>query len=375
MISSRSWFGAFSALALATSAVWISVRTGTGSNRPAALSAQAIEAKALRWQSLQVEAAEPAEQLWTDAFAGVLKLDESKVARVGMPLAGRVARVYASLGHDVKQGAPLFAVTSPELASLGAQRRQAELELEAAQAALARVQALISARALPERELAVATQQRRQAELSLQAAHSRQNGLNLLLASGTEFVVRAPRAGRIVETQLSVGQQLSARAEHTLLTIADLSSLSLSAELSEADLPGISQGTVVSVTLPALPELILTGEVDAVSSAVDPERRTVAVRVRVDNAGSKLKVNMFAKARFLTTPPVGTVSVAASAVRSDGGREYVYLRGGNGRFERRSVRSGSVVAGRALIHEGVAAGDEVAIRGMTLLDNGLARLP
>jgi len=375
IVSSRSWLGAQVAVALATCAVWVSVRTAAGPLRPAALSAQAIEAKALLWQSLQVEAAEPAEQLWTDDFAARLRLDETKVSRVGVPLAGRVLRVFAELGYEVKKGDPLFSVSSAELASLGVERRQAALMLESAQTALSRIEALVSARALPERERAEAELRQRQAELSLQVARDRQNSLNLRVTSATEFTVVAPRAGRIIEKQLLVGQQLNARADHALLTIADLSSLWLSAELFEADLSGISPGTPVSVTLTALPELILSGEVDAISSLVDAERRTVPVRVRLPNADGKLKVNMFAKARFLTSPPAGTVSVRAAAVRTDGNREYVYVRTGDGQFERRWLTSGSVIAGRALIQQGIGAGDEVAIRGITLLDNRLALLP
>jgi cobalt-zinc-cadmium efflux system membrane fusion protein len=199
MLSSRSWLGALVAVALATCAVWVSIRTAAGPLRPAALSAQAIEAKALLWQSLQVEAAEPAEQLWTDDFAGHLRLDETKVARVGVPLAGRVLRVFAELGYEVKKGDPLFSVSSSELANLGAERRQAALALESAETALSRIEALVSARALPERELNEAKQRQRQAELSLQVARNRQNSLNLRVTSATEFTVVAPRAGRIVE--------------------------------------------------------------------------------------------------------------------------------------------------------------------------------
>jgi len=375
MISSRFWFGALGAIALATSAVWASNRSATGPTRLPALSAQVIEAKALRWQSLQVETAESAPPLWSDAFAGVLKLDEGKVARVGAPLSGRVVHVYAEVGYVVKKGDPLFSVASPDVGSLSAERRQAAIALESAENALARVEALVSARALPERELADAHSRRKQAELSVQVARVKQNSLNIHLDSQTQFTVRAPRSGRIVEKRLQVGQQLTARGEHTLLTIADLSSLWLNTDLFEADLRGIARGAEVKVTLPALPDLIIHGEVDAISALVDPERRSVPVRVRLDNADGKLKVNMFAQARFHTTPPPGTVSVGAGAVRSDGSREYVYVRTGDGEFERRWVTSGSVVAGRALIHEGVAPGDEVAVRGMALLDNRLAMLP
>lgn len=374
MVSFRSVFGAMCAVALASSAVWASMRSA-GTGPLSALAARAIEDKALRWQSLQIEPAEPAEPRWSDAFDGVLKLDEGKAARVGVPLSGRVVRVHAELGYEVKKGDPLFSVASPELASLGAERRQAQLALDAAQAALDRIEALVAARALPERELAEASLRRRQAELSLHMARSRQESLHVRVDSSTQFTVIAPRSGRIVEKRILVGQQLSARSEQTLLTIAELSSLWLSAELFQPDLHGISAGTAVHISVPALPDVTIDGEVDAVSSVVDPERRSVPVRVRVDNTSRKLKVNMFAKARFLATPPSGSVSVGSSAVRTNGNRDYVYVRGADGEFERRWVTPGAIVAGRALIHEGIAAGEEIAIRGMTLLDNRLALLP
>jgi len=325
MVSLRSIFGASCAVAFASSVVWASMQK-PGAARALGSAAQVREDKALRWQSLQVEAAEAAEPRWSDAFDGSLRLDESRTARVGVPLSGRVMRVYAELGYEVRQGDPLFTVASAELASL-------------------------------------------------KVAQSRQNSLHVRVDSASEYTVVAPRPGRIVEKRILLGQQLSARSEQTLLTIAELSSLWLNTELFQPDLHGIAPGTPVRIAVPALPDVAIRGEVDAVSSVVDLERRSVPVRVRVDNADRNLKVNMFAKARFLATPREGSVSVGASALRSDGNRDYVYVRSGEGDFERRWVTAGAVVAGRALIHEGIAVGEQIAIRGMTLLDSRIASLP
>jgi len=374
MVSFRSILGASCAVALASSAVWASMR-GSGPLGASSHDSRASEGKALRWQALQVESAETAEPRWSEAFDGLLKLDEGKVARVGVPLSGRVVRVYVDLGYEVKKGDPLFTLASVELASLAAEGRQAALALESAQVALARIDSLVAARALPERELGAATERLAQAELSLTMAQSKQNSLLVRVDSASEFTVVAARSGRVVEKRVVLGQQLSARSEQTLLTIADLSSLWLSAELFQPDLHGIAPGTAVSIAVPTLPDVAIRGEVDAVSSVVDPERRTVPVRVRVDNASRNLKVNMFAKARFLATPREGSVSVGASALRSDGSRDYVYVRTGVGDFERRWVTAGAVIAGRALIHEGIAAGEEIATRGMALLDSRLSSLP
>ncbi len=78
-----------------------------------------------------------------------VRLDESQAARVGVPLSGHVVRVFVGLGDDVKRGAPLFSVASPELAALRAEKSRAELDVAAARAEFERVSALAAANALP----------------------------------------------------------------------------------------------------------------------------------------------------------------------------------------------------------------------------------
>ncbi|HEY0466726.1 MAG TPA: efflux RND transporter periplasmic adaptor subunit [Polyangiaceae bacterium] len=324
-----------------------------------------------RWSALEVEPAKPAGELWSDPVGSFVKLDETMAARIGVPLPGRVVRVYVELGSQVERGDPLFSVSSADLAILGAERRKAELTLNEAQARLTRVSAIVAAHALPERELFDAVQQLRQAENSLQLANAKKNSLSLGTLSNTVFVVRAPRAGRIVDKQIMAGQQLVARSDRALLTIADLSTLWLITELFEADAPGVHRGSRVRITVPTLPHKLIESEVDTVSAIVDPERRTIPVRVRLDNSDRGLKVNMFAKAQFLLQVPPGTVTVAASALGSDGARSYVYVRDALGQFARREVIPGAMVGGRALIQQGVAENDAVLVRGLSLLDNDL----
>lgn len=362
------------AVALSSAIVWATVRSQAAPQRESLSTATRLE-PALEWAALQVESAKQTNELWSDPVGSYFKLDEAKTACIGVPLPGRVVKVYVQLGSEVKQGDPLFSVSSADLAILNAERRKAALDHDEAEAKLTRVSAIVEAHALPERELFDAAQRLRQAENSMQLAKARQNSLSVGTLSDSTFVVRAPRAGRIIDKRILPGQQLVARGDQALITIADLSTLWLVTDLFEADARGVFRGSRVSIRVPTLPNKVIEGEVDAVSAVVDPVRRTVPVRVRLDNADRDLKVNMFAKAQFLIRVPEGTVTVASSALGSEGDRSYVYVRDGAGQFARRYVSPGALLGGRVLIEKGVAENDEVLIKGLSLLDNeiGIAK--
>ncbi len=321
------------------------------------------------WRSLEVEPVAPADEVWTDPIGSYARLDETKAVRIGVPLSGHVSRVYVERGYEVKAGDALFSVASAELATLGAEKSRAQLEVAAASAALARVSALAASNALPVREASEARLQLEQAELSLRVARAKHDGLSVGTRSAFELIVRAPRAGRVIEKHLSVGEQLTARGSQTLLTIADLSSVWLMVDVLSPEARGIAPGTPALVTLPSHGSRVIAAEVADVSAIVDRERRAVPVRVRVDNADGALRLNAFARVQFKLTPPAGSTTIAGSAVRSNGERSYVYVRDSAGEFSRRYVTFAAAIADRALIYEGLSLGEQVVVKGIALLDD------
>ncbi len=144
------------------------------------------------------------------------------------------------------------------------------------------------------------------------------------------------------------------------------------AELFEADAVGITVGTPTKISSPSLPDLALEAKVDMVSAVVDPTRHTVPVRVRLDNEKHLLKPNVFAQMRFAVEPPTGSGEVAASALVSDGAKQYVYVQSDHGRFTRREVVAGSVREGKVPILSGLKPGEVVVEEGAILLDNQIA---
>ena len=329
----------------------------------------ALAADAPQWQVLELETAKAIGNTWTDPVPAFVKVDDAKAARIGVPLAGRVTDVMVELGQSVAKGAPLFAVASPDLAALHVEQSKAKVEVEAAQGVLDRTKAIVDARALPEKEAVAAAQQLKQAELSYNVAQSKLASLDVTSRSENEFVVHAPRSGRVVEKTVLPGQELTPGAETSLMLIADLSTVWVLADLFESDSDGVTPGVPARVTITSLPGVVIDGKVDMVSAVVDPERHTVPVRVVLDNADGRLKPNTYAKMQFQATTPPGSVEVAAGALVSDGSKQYAYVKNSAGRFVKRDVVAGAVREGRVVVFKGIAPGETVVSKGAILLDN------
>ncbi len=328
-----------------------------------------LAADAPQWRMIRVGPAQPATVHWSDPVPARVKLDETKAAKIGSPLAGRVSRVYVELGQPVKQGDPLFSVASPDIAGLRAEREKSSVDLEVAKSTLERTRGLVRDKAAAAKEELGANQQYAQAVLSLRLAQNKLASLKVSPSSDNEFTLVAPRDGVVVEKNVLPSQQVQT---DPLISIADLGTVWVVADVFEADANGIVEGGAAQVSSPSIPDLALEAKVDMVSAVVDPTRHTVPVRVRIENAGHGLKPNVFAQMRFQVKPPENSSEVAAAALVSDGAKQYVYVQSDRGRFTRREVVAGSVRDGKVPILKGLVAGEVVVEDGAILLDNQIA---
>lgn len=326
-----------------------------------------IENGAPQWKVLKLGTALAPSERWSDPYPARFKVDEAFAAKVGSPLAGRITSVYIELGQPVTAGQPLFAVASPDVAELRATQQRAAVDLDVARAAYERVKAMVEARALPAKDEIESNQQLRQAELSMQLAQTKLRSLKVSAAGDNEFKVLAPRDGAIIEKSVLPSQHVD--STDTLVSIADLNAVWVVADLFEADAVGLSAGVKARVSSPSLPGFAVEANVERVSSVVDPARHTVGVRVKLSNADGRIRPNTFAEVRFLSAAAAGSTEIAASALVSDGPKQYVYVQDAPGHFQRRDVVAGAVRDGRVSIVSGLRAGETVVEAGAVLLDN------
>lgn len=199
---------------------------------------------------------------------------------IAAPYAGVITRMDLGLGDAVKAGAPLAQWSSPQLADARRQWREAQLELQSAQTALARDQAMLADGIIA--AVRVQTSQHKvqtaQAVLQAKSAELRSSGVGHGGADFAAASLNSPLTGTLVQSMVGVGQRVEAGAP--LFKVADTRQLQLDLVLSPEKAAQLKVGDAVSVPSRQA-KAVLVG----VSRVVDAAQQAQA-RARVTEAGS-----------------------------------------------------------------------------------------
>lgn len=296
-----------------------------------------------------------------------VEVDPSRIARITPPVPGRVVRLAVHFGERVTSGQSLLVLDSPDLALAQAELLDAEATLAQADRDATRQRDLASQGIAARAELEMAETTR---EIASAGVERSRNRLRLLGVRGSRvgqpLTVRSPIDGRIVELHTSIGEYRSDLAA-PMMVVADLSEVWLTADLQERDLGRVAVGMRVTADLAAYPgETPLTGQVAFVGDLLDPESRTLPVRVVFDNAAGRLRPNMFARVTFDQTEHEEVV-VPASAILLLGDASYAFVEVAPFVFERRRVAVGDPAGNDLGIREGLVASDRVVAANAILL--------
>jgi len=175
----------------------------------------------------------------------------------------------------------------------------------------------------------------------------------------SQVLITAPISGEVEERMVSVGQTV-AQGE-ALYELLNAEVVWVLADIYEKDIPKVRLGQRIEVVPDAYPERVYVGEVAFIHKDVDPETRTTAVRIVIDNPGEMLKQDMFVKV-ILQTDPESLVTIPTAAVQSDKGLDVVFVQIEPGRFRRQLVQVVSKIGDRTVVR-GIDVGQTVATSG------------
>lgn len=315
---------------------------------------------------VRVESARPATTVRMRSFVGRISFDERRVARLGPAVGGRVSSINVVTGDTVKQGDVLLRIYAPEVASAQAQLAQARTARAVAERAAERARTLKRDGAGSDAEL-----QHAQAALD-QAQNEEQRAQAALAAIGgatssTEYVLRSPIGGKVIERNVAVGAQVTPSSDKALVTVGDLSTVWVIADVFEQDLGTVQPGAEATIQLLALKGRTFSGKVTHVSSVVDTLTRAAEARIELANNDGDLKPGMSARVVVRDSSP-GAAEVPTSAVLARRDQFFVFVRMKDGSFVQREVQLGDQHGEHAIITGGLKTGEEVVTEGAILLE-------
>lgn len=290
---------------------------------------------------------------------GYLDFDQQRMVSVTTKFAGYIEKVHVNyVGEPVRRGQPLFEVYSPELVQTQ--------------------QELLSALAFARRLGDAPEDARRRAESLVGAARTRLGYWDV----GAEQVRRIEETGEAVRTLTVTApaggvvmmrmpglEGMAVKPGMELFHIADLSTLWLSVEVFEDQLPWLETGSEAEVSLSYFPAETFRGRVRIVEPQVNEKTRTVGLRLEVPNPAGRLRAGMYATVRFAPVVAEGAVAVPSQALIRTGQRHLVIVALGGGRFAPREVETGAEAEQWIQVLAGLEPGERVVTSSQFLIDS------
>lgn len=302
--------------------------------------------------------------------SGRIDFNEFFLSRIGANVTGRVSEILAVPGQVVKQGDVLAKITSTELTQSQLAYLKAKSASQLADQAANRAKILYK-----EDVIALAELQRREAESSSARAEFRaandqlrvqgmdQASIDRLAKSGLiESInnVVATIPGEIVERKINKGQVV--QPADALFTVADLSTLWAISEVPESNAYLLRKGQKVSLIIPALRNQVIDGVVAHVDSIVNPQTRTVVVRMELANKEGQIKPGMLAT-MLIESQPIDKLVVPVGAVVREDNHDHVFVRMDDDIYRMIPVKLGAEGRGYRPVISGLKEGQEIATEG------------
>jgi Cu(I)/Ag(I) efflux system membrane fusion protein len=149
--------------------------------------------------------------------------------------------------------------------------------------------------------------------------------------------LRSPFDG--IVQNVSVKPGMNVKVGDRLMGLVDLSEVWLWAEFYENELPLLSTGQKIRITVPTFGDEEFGGEIAVIEPFLDPMKRTVRARVDIANPQWKLRPGMFVNA-WLDVRAGEGLTVPVSAIMPAGRRNIVFVDRGEGRLEPRFIDLG-----------------------------------
>ncbi len=285
-------------------------------------------------------------KLWRRvSTVGFVDYDESKLSHIHLRTQGWIESLTVqSEGDRVQKGQLLFKLYSPEL--VNAQEEY------------------LQALTIGNTTLINASKQRL---FALGVPSTEIKRLNRERIARQTISYYAPQDG--VVSSLNVRDGMFVKPENQIATLADLSTVWVTAEIFERQSGWVEVGQPAEVRFSYLPGEKFKGQVEYVYPNLDQMTRALTVRLKFDNPGETLKPNMFGDVYIFSGAKENIIVVPRESVIRTGTSERVILAKGEGRFEPREVITGIESGDWIEIQSGLNEGEDVVISGQFLIDS------
>jgi len=308
-------------------------------------------------------------------------------AAISSKATGRLDALYVIEGDKVKQGDIIGRIESADVqAALDQQKAQLEVqkaalenataELEDAEISLKRQQELRKENVGTQADLDAAINRVKKAKAQIQSAKAsiatQESAIRASLVQVENTIIRAPFDGTILNKNANVGEVITALggaagSRGAVVTLADMTSLQVEADVSESAIQKIQENQPVEISVSAISDKKYKGIVNKIIPTADRAKGTVQVKIRFDDIDNRVLPEMGAKVNFLKINTVVNeieskpkLLIPQTAIQTKNGKKTVFVVKDNAAQET-AVSTGTILGEYVEITNGLMNGDVIIL--------------
>jgi cobalt-zinc-cadmium efflux system membrane fusion protein len=268
---------------------------------------------------------------------GEVVINPDQESKVGSIIPGRIRKIYVKEGSFVKAGQTLAVIENPQLIDVQVEYINAKNEYEFSKREYER-QLTLSGDNIGSKKTLSELESRYKKSLADYKTLEEKLGSYKISKNRFDriyddtvanlqkyYTITAPISGNIIERNVSVGQYVEPSGD--MFHIVNTSTVFVDLNVFEKDIPYVSAGQKVSLEVSVDPYESYEGEIVFVNKVFDDAKRTVKVRVAINNKREKLLPNMFVTAKIYVKQE-SVLAVPISAIESDGETKYIFINTG-----------------------------------------------
>jgi RND family efflux transporter MFP subunit len=292
----------------------------------------------------------------------------NREAKISAKIQGKVTQVPIKMGEFVATGQTLILLDHDELAY---QCRQSKAALSLAQANFKQAKSNFERLQKLYEEQAISQQEFDQVQTSLEVNENevRQAQANLDLNQDhlNATTITAPFNGYVGLVDVTQGEVVSPGSP--LLTMADLTKVFVTINLSDSYIGRVKKGQTIQLTFTTYPGETFQGTVRQISPIADPATQAFPVKILLTNTARKLKVGMLAEVKFNFNQRQKVLQIPIDAIIDETGNKSVFIIKKN-KAVRKKVALGISNGKMTEVLSGLTGNEQVVVMGQNNLEDG-----
>ena len=279
---------------------------------------------------------------------GIVKVNENSTFFLNSLVSGIVVEINKDIGDKVKRGDTLCILNSPELLSLRTKYIKAFQEYKQSKEDYERAKQLFKIKAIEKKSLtnretlyksALASHFSLEAKINsicfneknlnqIKEAIMKDDVKRMKAFLSPFYQIPSPGNGKVLNRNLYLGEMVE--NNRTIFEISETKVIWVIMDALEKDLQYIKKGNMVEIQTDVYPGEVFSGKIMNIMESLDPELRTIKIRVEVDNQKELLKPYMYVKGNLEKENKGKFLAVPIRAVVKVSGLKGVFIKEGDG---------------------------------------------